>query len=259
MGLNIPGYTLFLSSGTDRPQACILTRNQTAWMLPGFSSRDLVAVLIKYKKRGAERRLVVCSAYLTYDSEDPPPSKELEELVEYCENEDLYLVVGCDSSAHHSAWGSTDCNSRGEALIEFLNSSNLEILNRGNEPTFCSGSRLEVIDITLGTFRLLESITDWEVSSEPSLSDHRHILFTLRGSVPVRLIRNPRGTNWGSFKGDLQDQLEGGPEMDVNDEAGLGLAILWIQQAPVSAYEDNCPLRLLPYQVYILKKLCLNM
>jgi hypothetical protein len=56
--------------------------------------------------------------------------------------------------------------------MEFLNSSNLEILNRGSEPTFCSGNKLEVIDITLGTFRLLESITDWEVSSEPSLSDH---------------------------------------------------------------------------------------
>jgi len=54
-----------------------------------------------------------------------------------------------------------------------------------------------VIDITLGSLRLLESIVDWEVSSEPSLSDHRHILFTLWGSVPARLIRNPKGTNWG--------------------------------------------------------------
>jgi len=29
--------------------------------------------------------------------------------------------------------------------VEFLNSSNLEILNQSNEPTFCSGSRLEVL------------------------------------------------------------------------------------------------------------------
>jgi len=79
-GLNIPGYTLFSASGTDIPRACVLTRNKTVWMLPGFSCRDLVAVLIKYNKDGAERRLVVCSAYLPYDSEDPPLSKELEEL-----------------------------------------------------------------------------------------------------------------------------------------------------------------------------------
>jgi len=99
-----------------------------------------------------------------------------------------------------------------------------------------------VIDINLGSLRLLESIIGWEESSEPSLSN-RHILFTLQGSVPVRLIRNPRGTNWGSFKGDLRDRVERGPEMNMKDEAGLGLAIHWVQQALISTYEDNCPLR----------------
>jgi hypothetical protein len=52
--------------------------------------------------------------------------------------------------------------------VEFLNSSNLDILNPGKEPIFCSGGRLEVIDITLEPIRLLESIICWEVS------DHRH-------------------------------------------------------------------------------------
>jgi len=66
-GLNIPGYTLFSTGGIERVRACILMRNETAWMVPGFSCRDLVAVLIKYNEDGAERRLVVCSAYLPYD------------------------------------------------------------------------------------------------------------------------------------------------------------------------------------------------
>jgi hypothetical protein len=47
----------------------------------------------------------------------------------------------------------------------------------------------------------------------------------------------------GSFKGDLRDRLERNPEMDLKKEAGLGLAIQWVQQALISAYEDNCPLR----------------
>jgi hypothetical protein len=97
-----------------------------------------------------EKRLVVCSAYLPYDSEDPHPSRELEELVRYCESERIQLRVGCDSNAHHIAWGSTNCNGTGEALIEFLNSTNLEIFNRGNEPTIFTSVRQEVIDITLG-------------------------------------------------------------------------------------------------------------
>jgi hypothetical protein len=168
-GLNIPGYTLYSAGGTDRPRACILVGSMTSWMLPGFSCRNLVAVLVKYFEGRMEKRLVICSAYLLYDSEDPPPTKELEELVRYCEDEHLYLINGCDSNVHHSAWGSTDCNDR-EALVEFLGASNLEILNRGNELTFCNGHRLEVIDITLGSFGLLERIVSWE---------GRHILFTL--------------------------------------------------------------------------------
>jgi len=51
-----------------------------------------------------------------------------------------------------TAWSSTSCNDRGEALVEFFISSSLEILNQGNEPTFCSGYRLEAIDTLLGPF-----------------------------------------------------------------------------------------------------------
>jgi hypothetical protein len=175
--LNIPGYTLYSSGEKGRPRACILARNMNIWVLPGFSCRDLVAVLVQYIEDGAEKRVVVCSVYLPYDSEEPSPSRELEELVRHCEKENLYLIVGCDSNAHHTAWGSTNCNGRGEALMDFLDSSYLEILNRGNEPTFCSTYRQEVIDITLGSYGLLESITGWEVSLEPPLLDHRHTLF----------------------------------------------------------------------------------
>ena len=67
-------------------------------------------------------------------------------------------------------------------------------------------------------------------------------MFTLQGFVPIRLIRNPRGTNWGSFRADLKDRLDRGPEMNMKNEAGLGLAIHWDLQALISAYEDNCPL-----------------
>jgi len=163
--------------------------------------------------------------------------------VRYFEKEILYLVVGCDSNAHHSVWGSTTCNSRGEALVEFLNTTNMDILNRENEPTFCSGGRSEMSDNTLESLRFLESIICWKVSSAPSPSDHRYILFTLRGSVTVRLIRNHRGTYWSSFKKDLWGRLERGHEMDMKSEAGLGLAIHWVQQALILPYENNCPLR----------------
>jgi hypothetical protein len=92
-------------------------------------------------------------------------------------------------------WDSTSCDYRGVELKEFLNSSNLEILNQGNHSTYCTARRLEGTDITLGSIGLLERFTSWEVSPEPSSSDHRHILFMLEGSIPISLIRNPRGSN----------------------------------------------------------------
>jgi hypothetical protein len=51
------------------------------------------------------------------------------------------------------------------------------------------------------------------------------------------------GTNWGTFREGLRDRLERGPEMNMRDEAGVGLATHWVQQVLISAYEGNCPLR----------------
>ena len=46
--LNIPGYTLYSARGNERLRACILARNMNACLLPRFSCRDLVTILIKY-------------------------------------------------------------------------------------------------------------------------------------------------------------------------------------------------------------------
>jgi hypothetical protein len=95
--------------------------------------------------------------------------------------------------------------------MDFLSSTDVEILNQGNEPTFCSGGRQELIDITLASRVRLEIITGWGVSSDHSLSNHSHILFILRGSWPVLLISNPRGTVWEFFREELKMRLEKGP------------------------------------------------
>jgi hypothetical protein len=60
----------------------------------------------------------------------------------------LQLISGCDANAHHIIWGSTDINPQGECLMEYLVSKYLNILNKGNEPTFVISNRKEVIDDT---------------------------------------------------------------------------------------------------------------
>jgi hypothetical protein len=97
--------------------------------------------------------LVICSASLPYVSEDPPSSREFEDFVHYYKEEDVCLVLTYRSNSHNMACGNANCNERRVAELEVLNSSNLEILNQGNDPTDFSARSLEVIVITLGVLR----------------------------------------------------------------------------------------------------------
>ena len=155
-------------------------------------------------------------------------TQQFEELLHACEVKNFYLVMGWNSNSHHTVWGSTNCNDRGVALLGFLNSMNLEILNQGDYPTFCSARRLEVIDINLGSFWRLDSFKSWEVYSEPYLSDQTYSLqlFNLEGCVLAHLIRNPRGSNWYCFWEQVKGRLDRAAEINVKDKAGLGLQFL---------------------------------
>ena len=78
----------------------------------------------------------------------------------------------------------------------------LEIINRGEEPTFHSSNGAEVIDITLGSHALIGRQVNWRVSDEPSLPDHRQINFILNAEANKTKRgpnRNPKNTNWTSL------------------------------------------------------------
>jgi hypothetical protein len=93
--------------------------------------------------------------------------------------------------------------------MEYLVSSNLNILNHGNEPTFVVSNRKEVIDIILGTNKIANLVSNWHVSHKTSLSDHGYICFQV-GNISINQVtyRNPRRTNWESYKDDLKVNLE---------------------------------------------------
>jgi hypothetical protein len=72
----------------------------------------------------------------------------------------------------------------------------LEIINKGRVATYRHEGldREEVIDLTLSSHFIKTKIKDWHVSSEPSLSDHRHICFNIEAEksckTPTRIIKN---------------------------------------------------------------------
>jgi hypothetical protein len=120
---------------------------------------------------------------------------------------------------------------------------NLGILNKGNRPTSVISTRREVIDLTLGTNKIGDLVTNWRVSDQISLSDHRYIVFQVGDLEVTRLTyRNPKGTNWESYREDLKVNLGVVPRV-VHSVQNVELAVDLLQQAILSSYHQNCPAR----------------
>lgn len=130
VGLKNAG-TVYYGNCSERPRACIVTRGIRATMLPQLSGRDVTTVLVRVKWANGERNIIICSAYFPYDSPSPPPPEGVVKVIDFCKNKGLPLVMGCDANSHHEVWGSSDTNARGEKLLEYLSTVDLNILNRG--------------------------------------------------------------------------------------------------------------------------------
>ena len=154
-GLNIRNGRILYDTNCDTPRACILVLGAVqARILTQFTSRDVVAAQVTLHIGGEECKMIFGSVYLPYDAEDLPPTQEMVSLIEFSKNSKVPLIIGCDANAHHICWGSSDINERGRALLEYLVTTDLDILNKGAKPTFVVTNRQEVIDfITEKRFR----------------------------------------------------------------------------------------------------------
>ena len=149
LGLGASGTVLFRSCSENNPRTCVITKGLQSYCLPQYSNKDQTAVCVSIKTSQTERLVVVASVYMPIN--ETPPSKELEQLVHYCNVKNLPLIIGADTNAHHFWWGSKNCNQRGFTFTEYLATTDLEVANQGNVPTFCvrdkksAASRLVVV------------------------------------------------------------------------------------------------------------------
>jgi len=125
--------TLFSAQSGIAPRPCILVRNTIqAFLLLELCSRDVMKIRLSHITGGSIRELTITSVFLSYDSYEPPPSRELRDVITYCCKNNLLLIIGCDANAHHIILGSTNMNPR-EHLMEYVVSTNLSFLNKGTE------------------------------------------------------------------------------------------------------------------------------
>jgi len=132
-GLKKVGGELIYSRSTQNPRACILIKKGFhILLLTHHCSRDLMAVKIKMSSGRGLREIILGSPYLPYNDVELIPPEELDRLVIGCRAEETHLIIGCDANSHHTSWGSTNINNRGESLFNYIMVNGLDIINRGN-------------------------------------------------------------------------------------------------------------------------------
>jgi len=99
LGLSARGTSLFRSCSENNPRTCVITKGLQSYCLPQYSNKDQTAVCVNVKTSQKERSFVVASVYMPIN--EIPPSKELEQLVHYCNVKNLPLIIGADTNAHH--------------------------------------------------------------------------------------------------------------------------------------------------------------
>ena len=181
-------------NGGNNRAAIITTPGFDCWTLNQFCNNDQATIAFSTNNKTT----VVSSIYMPYVSEEPPPALLTSNLVSFCERKNWNLIIGTDANSHHIAWGSTNNNNRGEKLLDFIVSTDLQICNVGNVPTFRNAVREEVIDLTLATTQASNKISDWKVNPGNTISDHNRISFRYNTELEPK---NPNSETLGRLTG----------------------------------------------------------
>ena len=182
--------------------------------------------------------IVIASCYwdILHDNIDP----YVLNLISFCRERKIPLVLGMDSNAHSTLWGSKLNNTRGKKLEEWIFRENLTVINTGGD-TFHSSRTSSAIDVTL-TNEHIKGIGDWFIDEGLSFSDHKWIQFKYKGrKIPLsnKQFRNTRGADWGYFSDCLNDIKI--PHEVVHTERGIENASDWLLERVWEGINEVAP------------------
>ena len=172
----------------------------------------------------------------------------MKNLLVFTENEQIPTIVGTDANAHHTIWGSSDINPRGEDLLAYCASANLNFCNVGNKPTFRTKTRKEILNLTLVNRCTWNRVVGWHVSNVPSFSDHMYIRFQVKSRFQkqAKMFRNVRRTCWNKYVNELEQKLSEQALRPVpvpSSKKDIDVLANKVHSAITKSYEAACPLR----------------
>ena len=236
-GFSAKQFNILSTKTSGKLRSCIVSNKSiNLTLLPHSSNEDITAVL--WERGNRAKPTIMASAYLPTDAEQPTAG--FTKLVENHRGSEM--IIGCDANAHHTMWGSKDCNKRGKELLDYIANTNLNIINRGTDPTFINRVSSTVIDITLATPGTTAMVRDWRVSNEPSLSDHCWVVFEVVGAREERVtFRNPRKADWETYATKTRTGLSGLPRNGLRTSGDIDRQVERVTKVLVDSFEKVCP------------------
>ncbi len=235
---------IYESSGSGN-RACIITnKNITGITLTQFTNRDQAAVLFNLNGKD----VILVSTYMANDERVRPvvlpPEKITKDVIKYAKDKGIGIIIGTDANSHNTAWGSTDINPRGIALLDYILDNQLMIANEIGKPTFVTKARSEVLDITIATPEIANKILGWHVSEYDSHSDHKYIdmILDFKPNINACIFRNIKKTNWLGYKTTLESKRNGRHRIDSDriDIESLEIIANNLRDDIMDSYTENC-------------------
>lgn len=97
------------------------------------------------------------------------------------------IIIGGDLNARAKLWDNT-YNARGFILEEWVDRTDMMILNDGKMETCVRAQGSSRVDVTIATEAAAKEIREWEVDVETdTLSDHRYIRFSIEEKTLAKL------------------------------------------------------------------------
>ena len=204
----------------NKPRAGIwveetIRKRYNCTQLHQFCNQDTTTLSfdIDYVK-GGSKKLIVASVYMpSYDINKKficePVTTLLRNLTSFASNNNYDLIIGADTNAHSISWHCPTDNTRGLAISDFCIEKILFPINNNDIPTFVSGNRESIIDVTFVNENLISKINDWKVDILCSFSDHRMIFFNMStDNEEISRSKIKKTTSWKKYLILLKKNLE---------------------------------------------------
>jgi len=210
---NIRGYSQpFLcnrSDGTHRGGCAIYVREGIqVRKLDINCTHQLVALEFFYNN----------SSFIILNMYSPEQTLQLDSLFAFLNSITSPIFLCGDFDSHHTLWGSTHNDSKGRALVDFLDNNNLVLLNDGSGTRICRNGNLSPLDLTFASPSISRKCA-WTVLSDECNSDHFPVMTQIDTNTPINTFTSsPRWmlkkAKWDHYSRSLTSLT---PEVITND------------------------------------------